>query len=318
MGLSYEKFSDADDYFHRVSDSFYETETFWFSFFVPERNLGGWIYTTVRQNAGVSGGGLWMWDHTATNAWDIPFFENFSALKVPSVDGATIKSPTGAVISVVDPGMVYDLRYDDRDRVQVELTFRGLETPVPLRSGAPPYPSASHYDQTGRVTGTVVLDGEPIDVDCYAMRDRSWGPRTERGYTRVGYTWLAGPDTSLLTFSAPTAATDDIHSGYLRTGAKVRSLVSGHRKVRRDPTNAWVEGLDIAAVDENGTEFTATATACSRFILPGATSVCINTLLEFDVDGRILYGEDQDVWPISGFRRARAGGTEFQNCESRP
>ena len=33
-----------DDAFHPVSDHPYETETFWASFHVPERGLGGWFY----------------------------------------------------------------------------------------------------------------------------------------------------------------------------------------------------------------------------------------------------------------------------------
>jgi hypothetical protein len=27
------------------------------------------------------------------------------------------------------------------------------------------------------VTGTIVLHGEEISIDCYSVRDRSWGPR---------------------------------------------------------------------------------------------------------------------------------------------
>ena len=36
------QFSEADDGLHDLS-GFYDTETFWFSFFVPERSLGGWL-----------------------------------------------------------------------------------------------------------------------------------------------------------------------------------------------------------------------------------------------------------------------------------
>ncbi|AFR49413.1 DUF7065 domain-containing protein [Gordonia sp. KTR9] len=299
------QFTAIDDELHPVGDSFYETETFWFSFFVPERDIGAWIYTSIRQNVGATAGGLWMWDRSATLPWDIPFYENFTALKMPTIDGQTLRSPTGARIDTVEPGMVYDLHYEDRDRISLELRFTGLEAPVPLRKGAPPYPVASHYDQTGHVVGHLVLDGERIEVDCYAMRDRSWGPRHERGYQRVGYTWLASQDLSMLTFSAPTATSDDIHSGYIRRGEDVSRIVGGHRIVGRDPKNAWVETLDISVVDEHGNEWTAAGTARSRFVLPGATNVCVNTLLAFDVGGETVFGEDQDVWAMKQFRSAR-------------
>ncbi|MEE2031313.1 DUF7065 domain-containing protein [Rhodococcus chondri] len=299
-------FVESDDYLHPVSDNFYENETFWFSFFVPERNIGAWIYVGVRQNAGITHGGLWLWDDTAVEPWDLPFYEGFSALKLPTFDGPRLISPTGATIDVVEPGMAYNLRYNDRKRIDVELSFRGFERPVALLRGTPPYPEASHYDQTGRVTGHVILDGERIEVECCAMRDRSWGPRTERGYGRVGYTWLTDPECSLLTYSVPTDATDNVHSGYIRRGDEVSRLVRGERKVVRDPARAWVERLEIAVIDEHGAEIVATGTARSRMILPGATSVCINTLIEFEIDGRTVYGEDQDVWSIDLFRQARS------------
>jgi len=44
----------ADDGLHEPSDSFYDNETFWYSFFVPERGLGGWLYTGVRKRPGVT------------------------------------------------------------------------------------------------------------------------------------------------------------------------------------------------------------------------------------------------------------------------
>lgn len=300
------RFVDIDDYLHPVSDSFYENETFWFSFFVPERNIGAWIYTGVRQNAGITHGGMWLWDDTAVEPWNLPFYENFSALKLPTRNGNVLASPTGTTIEVIEPGMAYRLRYSDRNRVEVDLTFRGLEPPVPLRRGAPPYPAASHYDQIGHVAGEVLLDGERIPVDCFAMRDRSWGVRTERGYGRVGYTWLGDRECSLLTYAAPTADSDEIHSGYLRRGEEITAVSSGKRNVVRDPANLWVETVAMTVVDENGTEVTATGRALSRMILPGATSLCINTLLEFEIDGRTIYGEDQDVWSIDLYRKARS------------
>jgi hypothetical protein len=187
----------------------------------------------------------------------------------------------------------------------VDLVFQALEPPVPLRGGAPPYPKASHYDQTGRLTGTVVLDGERIDVDCYAMRDRSWGPRTERGYRRVGYTWAASPDLSLLTFTAPgKGAEEQVHSGYVRRDGDLAQITGGTRVVRRDPAG-WVSGIDLEVVDGLGRTTTGRAEAVSRLVLPGSTSLCTNSALRWTIDGRDLHGEDQDVWPLREWRSSR-------------
>lgn len=204
-------------------------------------------------------------------------------------------------IDVRNPLMSYDMSYNDRDRLSVELHFEALEPPVPLRAGAPPYPKAHHFDQTGHVTGTIRLDGEQIAVDCYAMRDRSWGRRTERGYSRIGYAWAASPALSLLTYSLPTDTSDNVHTGYLRIGHEIAYIADGRRIVERDPSNKWVTKVAIDATDELGRQVHAEGRAVSRLILPGSTSICVNTSLEWTVDGTIVHGEDQDVWPTKAF-----------------
>lgn len=299
-------FVPADDALHGVSDSFYENETFWFSFFVPERAMGAWLYSGIRQNAGVSTGGMFVWDDSATQPADLPFYESFSWLKAPTELGPDrVSLPNGITITTIEPGMVYDLAHTDRGRTSVQLRFEGLEPPVPLRAGAPPYPTASHFDQTGRASGHLVLEGERIEIDCFAMRDRSWGPRTERGYPRVGYTWLADRDTSVLAFSRPVDGVDEVYAGYLRRDGKVSRLVSGQRTVDRDPHEGWVAAMTIDAVDEQGNQVSVTGESRSRMVLSGATNVCVNSVMLWQVDGREVHGEDQDVWSMKEWRQAR-------------
>lgn len=294
---------------HPATGEFYEAETFWFSFFVPERAIGGWLYTSVRPSAGVSGGGMWIWDASAAEPWRVPFFEQFSHLKLPTETGpGRVAFPTGMAVTTRVPLMAYDLVYDDRNRVRADLTFDAVEPPVALRAGQPPYPRAHHWDQIGRVAGTVVLDGEPIAVDCYGMRDRSWGRRNERGSVRIGYTWLGDAELSLLTYTLPTATTDHIHAGYLRRDGELAYVTSGDRIVDRDPATGYVRGMQVTLTDEAGRSFTASAVALSRLVLPGATSICVNSLLRWTVDGTVVHGEDQEVWPTHEYRARYAGG----------
>lgn len=304
-----DRFGAQDDDLHPPSDNFYETETFWFSFFVPEHGLGAWLYASVKQNIGVTGGGMWIWDAHGADPWDAAYFQQFGHLKSPTPIGpGDLDFPTGLTIRTRTPAMVYDLGFDDRAGTVVELRFDALEEPVALLRGAPPYPKASHYDQTGRVTGHLVLDGERIEVDCYAMRDRSWGPRYERGYRRVGYTWAASPELSMLTFTAPEGSgPEHVYAGYLRRDGEVARIVDGTRSVRRDPRHGWVTGIETEIVDERGRRTSARAEGGSHLILPGSTSVCVNTSLSWTVDGIPMHGEDQDVWPMTQWRALRRG-----------
>ncbi len=310
MTVEEDRFLPADDDLHPSTGDFYQTETFWYSFFVPERGLGAWLYASVHATLGSTGGGMWIWDATATDPWDLPFFEQFGRLRPPTPRGpGHIDFPTGLSVATLEPGMSYDLRYDDRDRARVRLRFDALEAPVPLRRGAPPYPKASHYDQTGRVTGHVVLDGERIDVDCHAMRDRSWGRRNERGYRRVGYSWAASPELSLLAYTMPDGeGPEHVYTGYVRRDGRVAHIVDGRRGVERDPARNWATGVSLEVRDELGRVTKARAEGVSRMFLPGSTSLCLNTSLLWTVEGHAVHGEDQDVWPLKEWIRARKAG----------
>ncbi|WP_231974744.1 hypothetical protein [Mycobacterium sp. E1747] len=253
---------------------------------------------------------MWMWDDSTAHPIDSPFYEYFSHLKLPDERGPELVSfPTGMRVEMREPLMVYDISYDDRARMEARFRFEALEPPVPLRTGEPPYPKAHHFDQTGRLTGTVTLDGEPIAVDCFAMRDRSWGPRTERGYRRVGYTWAAGPEASLLTYTAPVGdGAEHVYSGYLRQKDRVSRIVNGVRHVERHPVEGWVEAITVDVETEDGDRISGQARGVSRLFLTISNHVCACTLLDWDLDGQSMAGEDQDVWPISEWRLLRAAG----------
>ena len=78
----------ADDGFHEHgegSDHPWWLETFWTSFNVPERKLGGWLYNQVLLNQGDNGlcnGGVWVWD-----ASDAPFLYERNETELPMPAG---------------------------------------------------------------------------------------------------------------------------------------------------------------------------------------------------------------------------------------
>jgi nucleoside-diphosphate-sugar epimerase len=36
-------------------------------------------------------------------------------------------------------------------------------------------PATGHFDQAGRFQGTVTVEGETLHIECFSMRDRTWG-----------------------------------------------------------------------------------------------------------------------------------------------
>jgi hypothetical protein len=172
----------ADDGFHddfEGADHPWWTETFWTSFNVPERKIGGWFYNQIQKNQGEHGvcnGGAWVWD-----ASDAPALyersEHGLALPPGPRDLNDIALPNGNVIRTLEPSMKYRVAYSDKGRFEADLLFAGVMEPNPHPAGCAPFWRGRHFDQAMHVTGEIVLHGERIAIDCLSVRDRSWSPR---------------------------------------------------------------------------------------------------------------------------------------------
>jgi hypothetical protein len=308
-------FTPEDDAFHFdvMTDRWWETETSWFSFHHPGRRLGGWLYTMVRPNIGTVAGGAWVWDDTAHLPWEVLYSTNYSALRLPpGADLRDIELPTGVRIRMVEPTMVYDLGYEDGDRLRASLRFEGVMPPQPLTAVGSTFGSAHHFDQLGRVSGELVVNGESIAIDCLGMRDRTWGPRPEHRPRQAAYvTGAAHPEHAFLAVTNTRPDGDPVAYGFLRREGLTANLTGGRREVVRDPDEGWVTEVVIEATDEHGRELRAVGTPVSRIIINRHTFIDINSLLRWDLDGDEGWGEDQDMWPVATFadrQRSRPEG----------
>ncbi|MEO5901836.1 MAG: hypothetical protein ABIR68_17140 [Ilumatobacteraceae bacterium] len=306
-------FGPADDELHTaaMSDRWWETETAWFSFHHPQRKLGGWLYSMVRPNIGTVAGGAWVWDDTAHLPWDVLYSANFTALQLPvDADLRDINLPTGVSIRVVEPAMKYDLGYADGDRLSLQLQFHGVMPPEPLAAVGSTFGSAHHFDQFGRVTGHIVVNGERVDIDCIGMRDRTWGPRPENRPKQAAYvTGAAGPGDGFLAVTDTRPDGDRVAYGFLRRDGRTVGLASGARVVERNGQHGWVEQITITATDMDGRTLVAVGAPVSRMIIDRHTFIDINSLIRWDVDGEEAWGEDQDMWPVHRFAAAKRNRT---------
>jgi hypothetical protein len=305
--MSERKFTSQDDHFHfaEMGNDWWATETSWFSFHHPERRLGGWFYTMVRPNIGTVAGGAWVWDHRAHLPWEALYSANYSAQELPKdLDLANCRLPTGVAIRVLEPCMRYALGFDDGERLQANLTFEGVMPPEPLTAVGSTFGSAHHFDQFGRVTGELVLHGEKIAIDCIGMRDRTWGNRPEDRPRQAAYvTGAADAAHGFLAVTNGKPESDQVSYGFLRRGGKTISLTGGERRVQRDPTQGWITRIELFARDTAGRELRATGIPVSRIILNRHTFIDINSLIRWDLNGVIAWGEDQDMWPVHRWAR---------------
>jgi len=303
-------FTAVDDEFHfdQMSDRWWETETAWFAFCAPDRKLGGWLYSMARPNIGTIAGGCWIWDDTATLPWEVPYSANYTALRLPKDQKLTdIQFPTGVRIKALEPLTRYALGFEDGDLLKLDLTFDAVMPPRALRKGDSSFKHLNHFDQFGHVTGTIVLHGETIAIDCLAIRDRSWGPRPEHRPGKSAYvTGIASKDDAFLAVTKWNDDTDPVAYGFLIQDGVTGDLVEGRRIVERDPEQGWVNRITIEAKDEHGRDLLAVGRRLSGIIINRHSFIDSNGLIEWDINGKIGHGEDQDMWPVSrwsAFRR---------------
>ena len=305
---------DDSLHFDEMSDRWWITETAWFSFCKPERKLGGWIYNMFRPNIGTIAGGAWIWDDTASVPWEVPYSANYTALRIPETpDLNDIVLPTGVKLRTLKPLTSYSVGFEDEDRLSVDLTFDAVMPPRAMRKANSSFQKLSHFDQFGRVHGKIKLHGEDIDIDCYAIRDRSWGPRPEHRPGRSAYvTGIASPDDAFLAVTKWNDPDYSISYGFLTQDGRIGDIVSGKRIVTRDPSTGYVTDILIEGKDEFGRELHAAGKRLSGIVINRHSFVDSNGLIEWSINGKTGHGEDQDMWPVYEWsamrRRVRQGG----------
>jgi hypothetical protein len=267
-------------------------ETFWTSFNVPERKMGGWFYNQVLKNQGEHGlcnGGAWVWD-----ASDAPALYQRNRSDLPFAPGPrdlrNISLPNGNTIRVLEPLKKYHMTYSDPGAYEADLIFDAVMEPNPHPAGCAPFWRGRHWDQAMHVTGEIVLKGERIPVDCYSVRDRSWSPRKPRisaaandttggralqrrtpaptgGHSditqplrkpfNIGYIFgTASPLDAFLAYTMVIEGEED-RGDFLNTGYLIRDgiwahLVTGERRCVVDPDKGWIWRIEFEGTDTLG------------------------------------------------------------------
>jgi hypothetical protein len=321
-GREYPVFGPEDDDFHDevLTDRWWETETVWFSWNVPERRLGGWLYCQARPNARLCNGGAWVWDDTAPYSWELPYHANYSGLQLPDRVDRDLRDfawPNGVHVKVLEPLMRYQVDYEDPGAFEINLEFDAIMAPNPHPVGVAPFLTGTHLDQAGHVTGEMVLHGERVEIDCYTVRDRSWGPRpagrprkrkladadVHSGTGGIGYSFgVASPRDAWLVYSVPRADDDMVVCGFLLRDGEYAHVLAGERRVEVDPKTGWVVHLEITATDDAGRELAVTGDAVSRHWKGHGG----DSLMHWRWDAVDAYGEDQTYLSRATWEALRA------------
>ena len=189
----------ADELFHPVGDHDAWSESYYFNFVDPATGLGAFTRMGFRPNDGWADalhsvylpdgrvaftygrrtdltpavvetlgpidpavGNLTLRRGEAFRRWDIVYSGDSQLMDDPTVMLAATKDrPEGWSTSA---------------QLEMEVTFEATTDPHYAVGG-----TQGHFEQTGRVAGTVRVGDEEWSVSGFGVRDKSWGPRTWQG-----------------------------------------------------------------------------------------------------------------------------------------
>ncbi|MEC7762117.1 MAG: hypothetical protein VX874_09450 [Pseudomonadota bacterium] len=168
-------------------------ETYYFPIAIPEEHIMVTIYVVVRPGLGVMVNDIAIYGTLSDTRDDLLYFDVQPHLPAPE-RWADISSPSGLSIKAVNAPMDYRIDYVGHSDTEIHVDWKGLMEPFDIHDPAHSPKAAKsqkdqhagsglgaawggHFDQTGRVTGTVKIRGREYKVDCVERMDHSWGHR---------------------------------------------------------------------------------------------------------------------------------------------
>lgn len=315
--------SESLDYFYMdMPDHPYWTESSWFSWAVPEQDICGFFYNHFRPNMSCMLGGPAMWDRSGEHVWNFLYFDWQSMRVLPEgqfgvdYNKYNFVTPWSMSIRMLKPLKTYQLGYD-RDGFKLDLVFTAIAEPNIMNAPSPDQLKTAfktHFEQPGRIQGTVELDGRQYEVDCFSIRDGGHGPRFLEKSAPGSYAWSTADAKNGWHILAPNAVnghTAKVIGGYILRDGEMAAIVAGSRRIleRDGPRPVKVE---VTARDALGRELHAVGreqTPAEFMLFPDRGQWW--TLYRWDYDGfTAAVGEHQEYYGIQEFRRWHRAGPD--------
>lgn len=294
-----------DKFHHEGSDDPMWNESMWFGFSIPERNINAFVYAWHRPNMGLSCGGPALWDESGAHTYDCLFYDwNWMQATPRDAEATTFRLDNSFGIEAVEPLKTYDFVYDAHG-CRLDLRWEAAIEPHTVGTDAEMTEAGKgHYEQHGRMTGTIELDGEVLKIDSGSCHDRSWGPRRLVNMPGGDFSWAVADDGSAFhVISFNDGPDNKVIGGYLFRDGVIGALVSGRRSVVRDsharPLTAVVDAIDTLGRTLHAE---AECTNCLDWHLyPDQFEwYC---LAAWRFDGLLAYGDIQEFHPVREARQ---------------
>ncbi|MGE0665586.1 MAG: hypothetical protein AB7O49_03410 [Sphingomonadales bacterium] len=300
-----------DEFLHPVAPGahYASTETSYFGFNIPEKQLNGEVYVWFHPALKVMSASVYIWRGIRRSTLACDYVNHFHFLPFPEngIADYTI-APLGLSIRVIEPLRKIELTFKDPDR---DVSFRLLQTAVMPPAGRP---NGNHFTQAMKVDGELNLHGEKFVVDGWFSRDRSWsGERHEVARNVPPISWMVGvfgDDLAfhVLAYDDPALGPDwagafpspppgrNLIWGYVWRDGETFSVRRAGVLTRREPDGLAPRVKEMEIEDTGGRVHRIRGTVDAR--MPWQTWQNMNVyfcLTRWELDGRIGWGDTQDI-----------------------
>jgi len=150
-------------------------ESIVYTVILPEERIAGWVYPRVSAEGKAAGIVCAFGDGIKGGA----IYENIHETAVPDTMDFTDWKVSGIQMRLGTPLRTARVGYES-DRLSYDIEFDALHPAYSYDShpdGCPKYFADNRFEQSGRVRGTMRVDGRAIVIDGLGQRDHSWGSR---------------------------------------------------------------------------------------------------------------------------------------------
>jgi hypothetical protein len=286
------------------------TETQYLGFSVPEAQIHALCYCWHHPNLHVVTGGLFVWQGVKrymVNA-ELCDVRTYMSDRVLANDLHEYRLANGYGVRIIEPLNKLHATYEDKARQNaIDLVWEALAPPVMFADG-------NHFEQPMRVRGTLLLRGQRYEVDCYNVRDRSWGkPRPEDHLPMAPISWMTGVFGDDFAFNCnvfdqheenpelkgrfelPREKT--LNGGWVRRDGALSRIVWARKKVEREPVSCLPLAVELEVKDELGRHTAMRGTlqaSCTWQVW--ANAMFPVSQMRWECEGRVAYGDCQEAY----------------------
>lgn len=292
-----------------ASGHYASSETSYFGFNIPKRQLNAEIYVWFHPVLKTLGASVYIWKGMKRSTLACEYVNHHHYLPWPK-DGIadyTIEA-LNLHIRVIEPLKSVQIDFDDKARGVAFSCRQDAIMPPGVR------PGGHHFTQAMKVKGWLDLHGERMTIDGWFSRDRSWSAeRREDPLPLPPLSWMVGVFGDDFAFHAmahddparspewkdafPNVKSGDhMFWGYIWKDGELTPVSAIRKLTAREADGLSPRSVDLELDDAKGRTFCIRGTVQAR--MPWQTWQNMNTWFcqaRWECDGRVGHGDFQDV-----------------------